>query len=272
MNRKELTIMVTALALFLFFALQITTWAGTYRCDIADIYCTAGGACIDNDGLRVRSGNNGSVKKLVYLTWNIPSDLDWEEAEITLTTKEYDVGNGSGWPPEPTKFELRKTMTDTTTGANAVVIESVTTYDPGYISTSDGLLASSDANGWSNTTETLTFRSQTLGDYLASKKGGMVTVALIISDIGNGYSDSSGPSVTFEHRESDNSGSTGSEGCIISSSSEDPDLVFYTSNSVFLSSVAAKDANLPAWPLFAGVTLLVLVIVGVIFKSRHLVN
>lgn len=223
-------------------------FAGTYRSPSKDTACDKSN-CFDNVGLEVQaSGSPGggacSVVYYSYIGWDLTSEnRTWQSASLKLTA--YDITGGQA----PFTFKLYPVNNDTWTEDGP---------DPGYDSNTE--LASVTDDLTDNTIEFKDDSSNKLGTYFLNKRGGVASVALVMTD---GCGTISGD-VKFEDIE----GTGGSA----PNSANEADLIFYTGSGATAVTFHAAQANntTPNWPLYAGLAALAaLVLAAVAFGVRR---
>ena len=224
--------------------LTATVFAGTYRAVTKDTTCAPGGSCYDNYGVYLQASNNlaGScVPTYVgYIGWDLTSESrTWQSASLKL--RHYKTTGGEN----PFTFKIYPANNDTWTEDGT---------DPGYDDTQE--LATADYN---DPNTTLTFSSDALGTYFLNKKGGLASIAVVMTD-------GCGPvSGTVEFEDMEGSGHT-----LAPTSANEPDLIFWTGSGATAVTLHSMDSQTINWPLYVGlVALFALVVAGVGFGVRR---
>ncbi|HHB89964.1 MAG TPA: hypothetical protein ENK60_01495 [Anaerolineae bacterium] len=239
----------TTITILLLFVSATVIFAGTYRSPAKDTTCD-GTNCSNGFGVYVQaSGSPGGgpcqPTWVGYIGWDLSGETrTWQSASLKLTA--YNVTGGQ----PPFTFKIYPANNDTWTEDGA---------DPGYDSNTE--LASAVDDLTDNVVE---FASDALGNYFLNKKGGMATIAVVMTD---GCGAVSG-TAQFEDRE----GSGGN-------AANEPDLVFWTGpvvnstpTAVEMKSIRVED-NTPVstnWPMIAGLFALgTAVLVGLGYGLRR---
>ena len=235
MKRKIMILFIMFVAVLAMTATVI--FAGTYRNVQKDTTCAPGGSCYDNFGVYIQAGgdNNGGCDPtyIGYIGWDLSTETGtWQSASLKLT--HYKTTGGQ--PPFTLKVYPANNDNWTESGT-----------DPGYDASQE--LASATYNG---TDQTLTFVSDSLGTYFLGKKGGLASVAIVMTD---GCGTVNG-TVEFEDME-------GSGGTSAPQSANEADLIFWTGGDATAVSVHSLNANSgPSWPMIAGLVALALAAVA----------